>query len=170
MPPKVTCKAVKREGQSGARIHPLGCKIRTEVKADGRVIRTGKAGQRKYKKKEIGNTHIIYAARSPNEPRSNWVKLVYDTGAQTTLMTGAEATKLGYNQQTRLALGIPGSVGGVGAGSVPVQKLNMSFYLRMRPNDWRLVSGQTAVGDAGHTLLGVTHMASLGSAYAVKFV
>jgi hypothetical protein len=47
----------------------------------------------------------------------------------------------------------------------------MSFYLRMRPNDWRLVSGLALVGPTvSHTLLGVTHMASLGSAYAVKFV
>ena len=93
--PKKTCKAVKREGQGGARIHPKGCQIRTEVKKDGRVIRVNKAGQRKFKKKETGATHFIFAARSPNTPRSNWVKLVYDTGAQTTLMSGADATKLG---------------------------------------------------------------------------
>ena len=29
MPPKPTCKVVKREGQRGARIDPKGCKVRT---------------------------------------------------------------------------------------------------------------------------------------------
>ena len=135
MPPKPTCKVVKREGQGGARIHPKGCQVRTDVKADGTKITKNKAGQRKFKKKETGATHFIFAARSPNTPRRNWVKLVYDTGAQTTLMSGANATKLGYDQQTRLAVGTPGSVGGVGGGGIPVRNLNMSFYLRMRPND-----------------------------------
>ena len=96
--PKKTCKAVKREGQGGARIHPKGCQIRTEVKKDGRVIRINKAGQRKFKRKETGATHFIFAAQTPNTPRRNWVKLVYDTGAQTTLMSRADATKLGYNR------------------------------------------------------------------------
>ena len=37
------------------------------------VIRTGKAGKRKYKKKETNLKHFIFAATSPNEPRSNSV-------------------------------------------------------------------------------------------------
>jgi|EP01049_Picozoa_sp_SAG25_P002255 hypothetical protein len=171
MPPKPTCKVVKREGQGGARIHPKGCQVRTDVKADGSKITKDKAGQRKYKKKETDLKHFIFAATSPNEPRSNWVKMQYDTGASITVMTGAQATKLGYNQQRRIQLGAAvGSISGVGAGSIPVHNLNMSFYLRMRPNDWRLVTGMTAVGASPHTLLGVPHIAALGSAYAVKFV
>eukprot|EP01043_Picozoa_sp_COSAG02_P008850 COSAG02_NODE_290_length_25531_cov_75.132392_18_plen_212_part_00 len=31
MPPKPTCKVVKREGQRGARIDPKGCKVRTTI-------------------------------------------------------------------------------------------------------------------------------------------
>ena len=100
MPPKPTCKVVlrpkTRTDKGGARIHPKGCQVRTDVKADGTKITKNKAGQRKYKKKETGNTHFIFAARLPNTPRENWVKMVYDTGAQTTLMSGADATKLRY--------------------------------------------------------------------------
>ena len=127
--------------------------------------------KRRHAEKETGSTHFIFAARTPTESRANWVKMVYDTGAQTTLMSGADATKLGYNLQTRVAYGTPGTVGGVGGGGIPVRNLNMTFYLRMRPNDWRLVSGLASVGETiDFTLLGVTHLASLGSAYQVKFV
>jgi hypothetical protein len=35
MPPKPTCKVVKREGQRGARIDPKGCKVRTTKDAQG---------------------------------------------------------------------------------------------------------------------------------------
>ena len=157
MPPKPTCKVVlrpkTRTDKGGARIHPYGCKVRTDVKADGTKITKNKAGQRKYKQKERKKQHYIFAAVSPNEPRTNWVKMLYDTGASITAMTGENAESLGYNLQRRMQLGTVGSIRGVGAGSIPVRNLNMSFYLRMRPNDWRLVSGMTAVGATPHTLL-----------------
>ena len=35
MPPKPTCKVVKREGQRGARIDPKGCKVRTTKDTQG---------------------------------------------------------------------------------------------------------------------------------------
>ena len=54
--PKKTCKVVlrpkTRTDKGGARIHPKGCQVRTEVKAGGTKITKNKAGQRKYKKKE----------------------------------------------------------------------------------------------------------------------
>ena len=52
---------------------------------------------RKYKKKETRDEHIIFAAKSPNEPRENWVKMIYDTGASITYMSIQQATKLGYD-------------------------------------------------------------------------
>ena len=35
MPPKPTCKVVKREGQRGARIDPKGCKVHTTKDTQG---------------------------------------------------------------------------------------------------------------------------------------
>ena len=37
MPPKPTCKVVKREGQRGARIDPKGCKVRTTKDAHNAI-------------------------------------------------------------------------------------------------------------------------------------
>ena len=50
MPPKPTCKVVKREGQRGARIDPKGCKVRTSVNAQGSKTKEDKQGQEKIKR------------------------------------------------------------------------------------------------------------------------
>ena len=171
MPPKPTCKVVKREGQGGARIHPKGCQVRTDVKADGSKITKDKAGQRKYKKTEDRDRHHIFVARSPNEPRSRWVELVYDTGAVFTVMNATNARKLGYPPERVQQLGWSVTIQGV-TGDLPAMELDMSFYVRMRPDDWRWVSGRASVSrtPANQQLLGVSHIASLKSAYQVKFV
>ena len=44
MPPKPTCKVVKREGQRGARIDPKGCKVRTTKDAQGNKRQYNKQG------------------------------------------------------------------------------------------------------------------------------
>ena len=44
MPPKPTCKVVKREGQRGARIDPKGCKVRTTKDAQGNKKKGEQAG------------------------------------------------------------------------------------------------------------------------------
>ena len=46
MPPKPTCKVVKREGQRGARIDPKGCKVRTTKDAQGNKRQYNKHGLR----------------------------------------------------------------------------------------------------------------------------
>ena len=53
MPPKPTCKVVKREGQRGARIDPKGCKVRTTKDAQGNKRQYNKQGQEKFKITEI---------------------------------------------------------------------------------------------------------------------
>ena len=45
MPPKPTCKVVKREGQRGARIDPKGCKVRTTKDAQGNKKKETKQDQ-----------------------------------------------------------------------------------------------------------------------------
>ena len=71
MPPKPTCKVVKREGEGGARIHPLGCQVRTDVKGDGTKITKNKAGQRKYME---GNSFEEIAARGQDLPHQKCVR------------------------------------------------------------------------------------------------
>ena len=60
MPPKPTCKVVKRQGQTGARIDPKGCKVRSEKDAAGRVTTTNKQGQQKHKVKETDGDHYLF--------------------------------------------------------------------------------------------------------------
>ena len=50
MPPKPTCKVVKREGQRGARIDPKGCKVRTTKDAQGNKKKETKQGNEKIKR------------------------------------------------------------------------------------------------------------------------
>ena len=65
MPPKPTCKVVKREGQRGARIDPKGCKVRTTNDAQGNKRQYNKQGQEKFKMTEIKDEHaMIIAIRS----------------------------------------------------------------------------------------------------------
>ena len=47
MPPKPTCKVVKREGQRGARIDPKGCKVRTTKDAQGNKKKQNKQARRR---------------------------------------------------------------------------------------------------------------------------
>ena len=99
MPPKPTCKVVKRQGQKGARIHPKGCEVRTGVSGAGYATKTktNKQGLKKVKIKVPGNkAHLLWTASNPDAPQANWVEMLYDTGAQDTTLTQADATKLGW--------------------------------------------------------------------------
>ena len=55
MPPKPTCKVVKREGQRGARIDPKGCKVRTTKDAQGNKRQYNKQGQSADRRKPRAN-------------------------------------------------------------------------------------------------------------------
>jgi hypothetical protein len=55
MPPKPTCKVVKREGQRGARIDPKGCKVRTTKDTQGNKRQYNKRGEEKITLKTTGN-------------------------------------------------------------------------------------------------------------------
>ena len=57
MPPKPTCKVVKREGQRGARIDPKGCKVRTTKDAQGNKRQYNKRGEEKITLKTTGNVN-----------------------------------------------------------------------------------------------------------------
>ena len=112
MPPKPTCKVVKREGQCGARIDPKGCKVRTTKDAQGNKKKENKQGQQKIKRTTTKTDMSLAFAGSPqrhlianwnNRPqnfRSNYKRnhnIVYDTGANITSMTPAALQHIGYN-------------------------------------------------------------------------
>ena len=119
MPPKPTCKVVKREGQRGARIDPKGCKVRTTKDAQGNKRQYNKQGQEKFKMTEIKNEHAVTIAgsrqyatvvrhwKTTTGPNAMSVaqkgafkrnhKMIYDTGATMTTMSRAMLRKIGEN-------------------------------------------------------------------------
>ena len=101
MPPKPTCKVVKREGQRGARIDPKGCKVRTTKDAQGNKKKENKQGNEKIKRTTTKRDMRLAVAGSPqrhlianwsNRPqsfRSNYKRrhnMIYDTGANIILV------------------------------------------------------------------------------------
>jgi len=178
MPPKPTCKVVKRVGQTGARIHPKGCTVRTDVDVGaGTKVRTNKAGDKKRKVVEGGREHQVTLARAPNANPNEWVTgVIYDTGATDSDFTQAAATKLGYPQARVLREGSPVIISGTG-GTYAGMRVRMGFYVLVEShalvahgnNAWKYVEGNATVSMARHLLLGVTHIKQLKSAYSVKF-
>ena len=96
MPPKPTCKVVKREGERGARIDPKGCKVRTTKDTQGNKKKETKQGHEKIKRTTTKRDMRLAVAGSPQRHlianwndrpqnfRSNYKRnhnMVYDTGA-----------------------------------------------------------------------------------------
>ena len=120
-PSKPTCRVVKRQGQRGARIHPLGCQVRAEVdlvpaelqaeagpplyfdhtnRYDGEFYRGyTKQGKNKVFIKQSGRNmdsmffvSVHAADGSDPAPNSpNWVEFMWDTGATYVSMSSATA-------------------------------------------------------------------------------
>ena len=73
MPPKPTCKVVKREGQRGARIHPKGCKVRTTKDTQGNKRQYNKRGEEKITLKTTGNEmRLVVAGARQHSTVRNW--------------------------------------------------------------------------------------------------
>ena len=87
MPPKPTCKVVKREGQRGARIDPKGCKVRTTKDTQGNTRQYNKRGEEKVTLKTTGNEMRQHStvhnwANKTIVERARWRdrhKMIYDT-------------------------------------------------------------------------------------------
>ena len=107
-----TCKVVKREGQRGARIAPKGCKVRTDISADGSTTRKNKAGETKIKRVIVEDKFFMaVTATGPNQQSviNDWSQrstqskrtckaqhqILYDTGAMITLMSRDLCERLG---------------------------------------------------------------------------
>ena len=112
MPPKPTCKVVKREGQRGARIDPKGCKVRTSVNAQGSKKKENKQGQEKIKRSTRSNEmRLALAGHRQRQFINNWNakpaavrrqykqnhNIIYDTGANMTTMKSSTLRHIGYN-------------------------------------------------------------------------
>ena len=63
---KKTCKVVKRAGQRGARIAPKGCKVRTDISADGATTHRNKAGETKIKR-TVGDNAFFMTIAGANQ-------------------------------------------------------------------------------------------------------
>ena len=188
MPPKPTCRVVKREGQRGARIDPKGCTVRTEKSAAGTMTTRNKAGETKIKAKEANNRFTLAIAGSTQQGIANgWSnrsagskavyksthQILYDTGAQVTLMSKALLTKIGVNWRRNNNTHMAG-VSGVG-GTENLKVLHdVQFYvlIHSRTSQWTLVTADVYVKDVDSdvsNLLGVDAILQLNR-LKVKFV
>ena len=158
---KKTCKVVKREGQRGARIAPKGCKVRTDISADGTTTRRNKAGETKIKRTVGDNAFFMTVAGANQQSVINgWVdrstaskrtykathKMLYDTGAQVTLMSRALCEKLGikWRRKTNVSSQV---IHGVGGSETLKILHDVEFYLQIdsRSNQWTKVTADINV-------------------------
>ena len=80
MPPKPTCKVVKREGQRGARIDPKGCKVRTTKDAQGNKKKENKQGNEKIKRTTTNRDMRLAVVGSPQRHLiANWMLCIVRT-------------------------------------------------------------------------------------------
>ena len=142
MPPKPTCKVVKREGQRGARIDPKGCKVRTTKDAQGNKKKETKQGHEKIKRTTTKRDMRLAVAGSPqrhimndwnnkSQPyRSNYKSrhnMIYDTGANITSMTPTTLQHIGYNPNRTTNVYHVGS--GDASGNVTRRKVLLGLFL-----------------------------------------
>ena len=156
-----TCKVVKRAGQRGARIAPKGCKVRTDISADGTSTRRNKAGETKIKRTVGDNAFFMTVAGANQQSIINgWVsrsaaskrtykathKMLYDTGAEVTLMSRALCEKLGikWKRKTNVSSQI---IQGVGGSETLKILHDVEFYLQIdsRSNQWTKVTADINV-------------------------
>ena len=186
MPPKPTCKVVKREGQTGARIAPKGCEVRTEVSATGVKVRRNKADLVKLKLKTAKKALSFIISSEPGFPESAMTvfgdsedretyrvnnQMLWDTGASLTTMSTVFFARLFPER----ANGLPDGSGRVtvadGELVITNRYNNMTFYILVKeyPDKWVEVTDtiETKVGFSN--LLGTTSIKQLGR-LKVKFI
>jgi hypothetical protein len=186
MPQKPTCKVVKRQGQTGARIDPKGCKVRSEKDAAGTVTTTNKQGQRKHKVRELNRDHFLFiSGKKPSQAtvRSNWNnktpaqkatfgaahRILYDTGAMGTLMTRTLLRKLGENPDRTNNIAHTMMSGATG-GPVSTKILkNVTYWVLIGKTEWVKIKDDVMVASGTHNLFGTSAIRQLGNKYKVKF-
>ena len=198
MPPKPTCKVVKREGQKGARIAPKGCVVRTEEDREGVKVRKNKAGMVKLTKRvdtdevafrlmvaadaefpqsameDNGRVMTYFDKQSYAEDHS----MIYDTGAQMTLMHVNFLKRLsipGIEERIRLKRYTTNTLQGVtGSDDAKIfDKTTFHVLVSQNPDRWEKVVDDIWVKEGAErdtsNLLGVTAIRQL-SFLKVKFL
>ena len=168
-PNRPTCKVVLRENERGARIAPKGCKVRTTYAATANRYTkpAGVGGYRKYNKfgfqkekhRETGNSPAMQVAG----PRGGVAPMIFDTGAQITLLNDTSARTMGIFD-VHGDVGVHGGpVGGVGDAQVPTRlfnnvdlyvggrHINTSVYVTPRPGT-RLPNGRIQPPDQNNAV------------------
>ena len=163
MPPKPTCKVVKREGQRGARIDPKGCKVRTTKDTQGNKRQYNKQGQEKFKITEIKHEHVMTIAGSRQYAKvvQHWKtttgpnamsaaqkgafkrnhKMIYDTGASTTTMSRSMLRKIGENPNRTNNVRYTSSQGAIGPATQTKVLKDVVFYLLIHSSGQHVHSG-----------------------------
>jgi hypothetical protein len=194
MPPKPTCKVVKREGQRGARIDPKGCKVRTSVNAQGSKTKEDKQGQEKIKRTtRSGKMQLAVAGNRQRHFINNWNDkpaavrsqykqnhhILYDTGANMTTMTPNTLRHIGYNPDRQS--NVSSTNVSDASGNVTQRKIlnNVVFYVLLksdknregnRTRQWiSLNDNVVVVPNNAPNLLGTTAIRQLKNRFKVKF-
>jgi len=188
MPPKPTCRVVKRAGQTGARIDPKGCTVRTEKSVTGALTTRNKAGHTKIKRKENSDrlTLTICGVGQQSVPngwlmrtehsKSNYKQdheILYDTGAQITLMSKDLLRNIGVNWRRTVNTRYANVNGVTGSENLKVLE-DVAFYVLIdsKTSQWTQVTVDVYVKDvdtATSNLLGVDAILQL-KRLKVKFV
>lgn len=194
MPPKPTCKVVKREGQRGARIDPKGCKVRTSVNTQGSKKKEDKRGQEKIKRTTRSNEmRLALAGHRQRQFINNWNakpaaqrsqykqnhNIIYDTGANMSTMNSNTLQHIGYNPNHQNNVRFL-TVSDANGNSVQRRVLNgVRFYVLLksdknregnRTRDWvTLTDDVVVVPNNAPNLLGTTAIKQLGNRFKVKY-
>ena len=175
MPPKETCKVVKRANERGARIHPRGCKVRTTVSATGAKTKVNKEGQIKRTAKTQNRAFKVIVRRTENANMR--ARLVWDTGAMLDTMSYEDADRLNLLEgRVRHPSSIQGAVG----GGQSFEIRNVPLWVTLIPNTpaTRIVSEEIYIHpprlpgapvSGTKNLLGTASIKKLSKVYKVKF-
>ena len=156
-----TCKVVTRPNQRGARIHPRGCKVRNRV-VGGTVRKesraTGLLKPVKHRITQRGHEQQL-AIRVPGN--LGYVNMTFDTGATHTVISEADARRLGILYANGLLM--PGLRAGAseniiiaGGGNIMSRSVLNVPLLIIRTGE--VVRGRIFIMPQSMPLLGISHI------------
>lgn len=156
---KPTCKVVTRPGQRGARVHPKGCKVRNRVQGDGTVRKESKLGRLKPQKLRVTSARNYYLQVARGNGRI-YTKMLWDTGATTTVMSYTTAKRVGIlskdgNLRPGLRYGADARVT-IASGEQVTVKSIVDVPLKIQRTG-EVVSGKLYLLRLGSSLFGISH-------------
>ena len=175
---KPTCKVVKgkingrnvgarMKGVINGKVAPTGtkCKVRNTIQDDGTVVSADKTGRNKVKIRETTRKHKVIVYH-----KTNAVELLYDTGAEISVMSWEVAKQLKIarkqgNTITSSYAYVESSIVGVGGSQTSTTFSNVPLKLGATGE---ISKGKIAVYDNAIGLLGTPHIKGY-KRYKLKF-